>query len=223
MTNPEFEPLPPREDIPQESAIAKSTSFFEEMRLRRSVRDFAPNPVPREIIENAIAAAGRAPCGANQQPWHFVAVQKAETKRQIRIAAEKEEQEFYQSRAPNEWLNALAPIGTDEHKPFLEVAPWLIAIFAQPFGVNPDGSTTKHYYVSESVGIATGILITALHRCGLATLTHTPSPMKFLGEILGRPKHERAFLLLVVGHASQSAMVPAITKKTLAEISTFVE
>ncbi|MBI1880712.1 MAG: nitroreductase family protein, partial [Chloroflexi bacterium] len=180
-------------------------------------------PVPREIIQNCLLAAGTAPSGANMQPWHFVVVSDPTVKQQIRAAAEAEEREFYGGRAPEEWLEALAPLGTDEHKPFLETAPYLIVIFAQNYGLAPDGHKIKHYYVSESVGIATGILITAIHQAGLVSLTHTPSPMGFLSEILKRPPNERAYLILVVGYPSEDAQVPAISKKTLNEFVTFVE
>lgn len=166
--------------------------------------------------------AGTAPNGANMQPWHFVIVSDPAIKRQIRLAAEAEEQEFYQNRAPAEWLAALAPLGTDAHKPFLETAPYLITIFAQSYGLLPDGRKVKHYYAQESVGIATGFLIAALHYAGLATLTHTPSPMNFLNDILGRPANERPFLLLVVGYPAANAQVPDIRKKPLAEIATFL-
>ena len=167
-------------------------------------------------------AAGSAPSGANSQPWHFVVVSHAATRHEIRVEAEKEEHEFYASRAPQEWLDALAPLGTDASKPFLEIAPYLIAIFAESYGQLPDGRKVKHYYVTESVGIATGMLITALHHSGLATLTHTPSPMNFLNRILNRPENERPFLLLVVGYPAENCVVPEITKKTLAEIATFI-
>lgn len=197
--------------------------FLATARRRRSVREFADQPVPREVIASCLAAAGTAPSGANQQPWHFVAVSDLATKQSIRVKAEQEEAEFYQRRAPREWLDALAPLGTDEHKPFLEVAPWLIAIFAKSYGVESGGETTKHYYVTESVGIATGILITALNHCGLATLTHTPSPMKFLNKILGRPDNERPFLLLVTGYPAPNCHVPNITKKPLTDIATFLD
>jgi nitroreductase len=169
-----------------------------------------------------LRAAGTAPNGANKQPWHFVVVGNPDVKRRIREAAEAEEREFYESRATPEWLADLAPLGTDADKPFLETAPYLIAIFAQSYGITPDGSKTKHYYVQESVGIATGLLIAALHHAGLATLTHTPSPMKFLNTILERPTHERPFLLLVVGYPAEDARVPVIRKKPLDEIATFV-
>lgn len=192
------------------------------MATRRTIRDFSPLPVRREVIEHCLRAAATAPSGANMQPWHFVAVSDAELKRRIRIAAEKEEEEFYQRRAPAEWLEALAALGTDSHKPFLETAPWLIAIFSQPYRLNADGTRMKHYYAAESVGIATGLLIAALHHAGLATLTHTPSPMAFLNQILGRPLHEKPFLLLVVGYPAEGALVPDITRKPLDEISSFL-
>ncbi len=192
------------------------------MQRRRTVRDFSSRTVPREIIDYCILAAGTAPNGANLQPWHFVAVSDSAVKREIRVAAEEEEKDFYEERAPAAWLEALAPLGTDSRKPFLEIAPWLIAIFAQPFRILPDGTRSKTYYAIESVGIATGILITAVHSCGLAALTHTPSPMGFLNRILGRPSHEKPFLLLVVGHPAEGALVPDISRKPLAEISSFV-
>jgi nitroreductase len=188
------------------------------MRRRRTVRDFSPAPVPQEIIEQAIAAAALAPSGANMQPWHFVAVKDAGIKSKIRAAAEAEERELYTNRASPEWLSALAPLGTDENKPFLETAPWLIAVFAQKYSIDAQGNKVKHYYTPESVGIATGILITALHQVGLATLTHTPSPMNFLREILQRPEHEKPFLLLVAGFPADHATVPVINKKPLSEI-----
>jgi len=179
--------------------------------------------VPRAIIEDCLRAAGSAPSGANQQPWHFVAVSDPALKRRIRVAAEVEEREFYAHRAPPEWLEVLAPLGTDEHKPFLEVAPWLIAVFIRRFDRTPDGGKRKHYYTDESVGLATGLLLAAVHHAGLVSLTHTPSPMKFLNEILGRPKDlERPFLLLVVGHPAPGAKVPDIARKPLGEIASFV-
>jgi iodotyrosine deiodinase len=206
-----------------EDLQARALAFYEGIKTRRSVRDFASTAVPKDVIENAIRAAGTAPNGANLQPWHFVAVSNPEIKRRIREAAETEEREFYESRAPQEWLEALAPLGTDANKPFLEVAPYLIVIFGQTYGVKPDGSKFKHYYVPESVGIATGFLIAALHSAGLATLTHTPSPMAFLSEILERPANERAFLILVVGYPSDNASVPVIEKRSLEQLATFLE
>jgi nitroreductase len=208
--------------LPEDEMRRRATEICEEMQRRRTVRDFSDQSVPREIIEACLRAAGTAPNGANLQPWHFVVVGDPEVKRSIRMAAEEEEREFYSGRAPQEWLDALAPLGTDPNKPFLEIAPWLIAIFAQSYAVLPDGRKVKNYYVTESVGIATGMLITALHHAGLATLTHTPSPMGFLNGILQRPENERPFLLLVVGYPAPDARVPAITKKPLEEIATFV-
>lgn len=206
-----------------EDMLEAAERFGALMRRRRSVRHFSERAVPREVIEACIRAAGTAPSGANRQPWRFVAVGDPEVKRRIREAAEDEERAFYSGRAPREWLEALAPLGTDEHKPFLERAPWLVVVFAESYGQKADGDRAKNYYVSESVGIATGILITALHTAGLATLTHTPSPMKFLNEILGRPENERPFLVLVVGHPEEGATVPDIGRKSLAEIAAFVE
>jgi iodotyrosine deiodinase len=199
----------------------RADAFYETMRQRRTVRDFSDKPVAREVIEDCLRAAGTAPNGANRQPWHFVAIADPEVKRRIREAAEEEERAFYHGRAPDEWLEALAHLGTDEHKPFLERAPWLIAIFAESYEPLPDGGKRKNYYVTESVGIATGLLITALHYAGLATLTHTPSPMGFLSEILDRPSNERPFLLLVTGHPADDATVPDIDKKPLEQIATF--
>lgn len=222
MTTPAFIPLPAYREYPLEEMQQRAADFYADIQRRRTVRDFSERPVPRDIIENCLLAAGTAPNGANLQPWHFVVVSSPEIKRRIRDEAEAEEREFYESRAPQEWLDALAPLGTDEHKPFLETAPYLIAIFAQSFGRLPDGRRVKHYYVSESVGIATGFLIAALHHAGLVTLTHTPSPMGFLNEILERPSNERPFLLLVVGYPAENAAVPDISKKSLAEIATFL-
>ena len=198
----------------------RSQIFFENLSTRRTIRNFSDKPVDREVIENCIRTAGTAPSGANMQPWHFVLISDPIIKKQIRVAAEKEEKEFYEKRAPKEWLEALAPLGTDDNKPYLETAPWLIAIFMQRFGKLPDGRKVKHYYGLESVGIATGMLITAIHNAGLASLTHTPSPMGFLNEILERPKNERPFLLLVVGHPARDARVPDIKRKEINEIMT---
>jgi len=199
----------------------RAAAFHEEVHRRRTVRDFAPRPVPRDVLENCLRAAGTAPSGANLQPWHFVVVEHPETKRKIRAAAEEEERAFYRERAPQAWLDALAPLGTDAEKRFLEVAPALIAVFGERYAVAPDGSRRKRYYVDESVGLATGILITALHHAGLATLTHTPSPMGFLREILGRPENERPFLLLVCGYPAAGARVPDIRRKPLEAFVTF--
>lgn len=222
MPSPQFLPLASYQEYPLEEMLKRAAAFREMMQRRRTVRHFSSRPVPREIIADCLLAAGSAPSGANLQPWHFVAVSDAEVKRRIRAAAEKEEQEFYHGRAPQEWLEALAPLGTDEHKPYLESAPYLIVIFAQSFGTLADGRKVKNYYVTESVGIATGMLITAIHHAGLASLTHTPSPMGFLNGILGRPQNERAYLILVVGYPAPEAVVPAISKKTLQDFVTFV-
>ena len=194
---------------------ARARAFLDEIRTRRSVRAFSSEPVPRDVLLACIEAAAQAPSGANKQPWTFVLVEDPETKRAIRVAAEAEERAFYGSRAPARWLEDLAELGTDEHKPFLEEAPALIVIFAQKHGATEDA---KHYYVAESVGIATGFLLAALHHAGLATLTHTPSPMAFLGEVLGRPKHERAYLLVPVGYAAEGCTVPDIVRKPLGEV-----
>ena len=221
MSRPTFIPLPKREPLTDEAIGDRASQFLEGIKSRRTVREFSARPVSRAVIEACLRAAGSAPSGANMQPWHFAAVSDAALKRKIRIAAEKEEQEFYQRRAPAEWLEALAAIGTDAHKPFLETAPWLIAIFSQPYHTTARHVRVKHYYAAESVGIATGFLIAALHHAGLATLTHTPSPMAFLNQILARPAHEKPFLLLVVGHPAESATVPDIRRKELEEISSF--
>lgn len=221
MPEPTFEPLAFRE-YPPEEMLRRATDLAADLARRRTVRAFSPRPVPRELIETCLRAAATAPSGANQQPWHFVAISDSDLKRRVREAAEAEEREFYSRRAPRDWLDALAPLGTDASKPFLETAPYLIAIFAQPHGLSPTGEVVKHYYVSESVGIATGLLIAALHRTGLATLTHTPSPMGFLNELCARPAYERAFLLLVTGYPAADATVPHITKKPFAEIATFL-
>jgi iodotyrosine deiodinase len=216
-------PLTTFREYPVDEMRQRVADFYEEMDRRRTVREFSDRPVPRDIIETALRAAGTAPSGANLQPWHFVVVSGAETKKNIREAAEVEEREFYEHRASPEWLTALEPLGTDSDKPFLETAPYLIAVFLQKFGELPDGRKVKHYYPVESTGIATGILITALHEAGLATLTHTPSPMKFLNEILGRPKSERPFLLLVVGYPAADAAVPDIKRKPLEDFTSFIE
>ncbi len=219
--NPNFVPLTTFVEHPPEEMKARAREFHEEMRRRRTIRDFSPRPFPREIIEDCLRAAGTAPSGANLQPWHFEVVSDPETKKKIREAAEVEEREFYSGKAPPEWLEALAPLGTDEHKGYLEVAPYLIAVFAQNYALLPDGGKVKNYYVTESVGIALGFLIAALHHAGLATLTHTPSPMGFLSSVLDRPANERAYLLLVVGYPADDARVPDLTKKGLDEIAKF--
>ncbi len=217
-----FRPLTEYRELPAPEMLRRADAFADEMRRRRTVRDFSDRPVPRELIERCIWAAGSAPSGANMQPWHFVVVSDPAAKRRIRAAAESEERAFYRGRAPREWLDALAPLGTDENKPFIEAAPYLIAIFAERYGRLPDGRKVKHYYVAESVGIATGLLVAALHHAGLATLTHTPSPMDFLNDVLGRPDHEKPFLLLVTGYPTPEARVPELAKKPLDEIASFV-
>ena len=216
-------PLSGFREYPVEEMRERVEAFFEAVARRRTIRDFSDRDVPRDIIETALQAAGTAPSGANLQPWHFVVVSGAGTKKRIREAAEAEEREFYEHRASPEWLAALQPLGTDSNKPFLETAPYLIAVFLQKYGELPDGRKVKHYYPVESTGLACGILITALHEAGLATLTHTPSPMRFLNEILDRPKSERPFLLLVVGYPAEGAEVPDIDRKPLAAFTSFVE
>jgi iodotyrosine deiodinase len=216
-----FEPLAGYREYPEQEMRERAAAFFAELNRRRTTRHFSNRPVPRAIIEDCIRAAGTAPSGAHQQPWHFVVVSDAAVKRQIRDAAEAAEREFY-TNAPAEWLKELAPLGTDAVKPYLETAPYLIAVFAQRYGRHDDGTRRTHYYVSESVGIATGLLIAALHHAGLATLTHTPSPMGFLREVLDRPENERAMLLLVTGYPAPDARVPALTRKPLDEIATFL-
>lgn len=222
MSRFRFIPLRGHREHPPEEMVRRARAFRRELARRRTVRQFSGRPVPREVVEEAIRAAGTAPSGANMQPWRFVAVSDPEVKRRIREAAEEEERTFYRDRAPREWLEALAPLGTDEHKPFLETAPWLIAVFGVSYGVTGTGDKVKHYYVQESVGIATGMLITALHHAGLATLTHTPSPMRFLNDILDRPENERPFLLLVTGYPAEDAVVPDIGRKSLEEIASFL-
>ncbi|MEM1260907.1 MAG: nitroreductase family protein [Pseudomonadota bacterium] len=198
-------------------------SFYAMVDRRRTVREFSDKPVPRDVIETALRAANTAPSGANLQPWHFVVISGAEAKSAIRRAAEAEEREFYKHRASAEWLKALEPLGTDSNKPFLTTAPYLIAVFVQKYGTLADGTKVKHYYPVESTGLATGLLITALHIAGLVCLTHTPSPMSFLNGILNRPRNERPFLLLVTGYPSDDAEVPAIERKQLDEFVSFVE
>ncbi len=221
MSEPRFVPLPARENLNEKEISERAAEFHTQMARRRTVREFSDRPVAREVIENCLRTAGSAPNGANLQPWHFVAVNDPAIKHEIRVAAEAEEKEFYEHRAPNEWLEALTALGTDSNKPFLETAPWLIAIFAQPYRILPDGRKLKHYYATESVGIATGFLVAAVHQAGLVSLTHTPSPMGFLNALLHRPAHEKPFLLLVVGHPADDAKVPDIQRKPLGEISTF--
>jgi len=218
----DFVPLSSYRELPPEEMERRGRAFFEQMSGRRTVRQFSDRPVSRSLIEDCVRTAGTAPSGANLQPWHFVIVEDPAVKYQIRQAAEREEHEFYAHRAPQEWLDALAKLGTDEHKPFLQTAPYLIVVFAERYGQLPDGRRVKHYYVSESVGLATGLLIAAVHNAGLVSLTHTPSPMGFLNEILGRPAHETPFLVLVVGHPAADCQVPDIERKALDEIVSFV-
>ncbi|MFV0280164.1 MAG: nitroreductase family protein [Rhodoblastus sp.] len=215
------EPLAFQALSPEES-LSRTKNFVARLKKRRTVRDFSSEPVSREIIETALLAAGSAPSGANQQPWTFVAISDPALKARIRAGAEAEEKAFYDGRAGKEWLEALAPLGTDWEKPFLETAPWLIAIFMQRWGKGENDRRVKHYYALESVGIATGFLIAALHEAGLATLTHTPSPMGFLNEICGRPDNEKAIVLLVAGKPAPDCRVPAIGRKPLDEIARFL-
>ena len=209
-------------EYPEEEMKARAKNFYEDLKRRRTVRDFSSRSVSREVIENCILAAGTAPNGANKQPWHFAVVESADVKKKLRAAAEDEEHEFYHRRAPQDWLDDLEQFATDEHKPFLEEAPYLIGIFSESYALNEYGEKEKNYYVKESVGIATGMLITALHNAGLATLTHTPSPMGFLNEVMNRPENEKPFLLLVVGYPAEGVKVPDIKKKTISEISSFI-
>lgn len=207
---------------PSAEMLARAAAFRALMAARRTVREFAARPVPRAIIEHAVMTAASAPSGANQQPWRFVCISDAAAKARIREGAEAEEREFYAGRASTEWLDALVPLGTDDQKPFLEIAPWLIAVFAERHGVDCAGKKRKHYYVPESVGIACGLLIAALHNAGLATLTHTPSPMGFLNTICGRPEHEKAYLLLVVGYPAAGCQVPDITRKPMGDVANWL-
>jgi len=222
MTLPRLVPAPKIDNRSDEELLMRAREFYEIMQRRRTFRNFSDRPVPREVIEYCIRAAGTAPSGANLQPWHFVAISNPVVKHQIRIAAEEETKELYAKSAPKSWVEALAPLGTDSNKPFLEIAPWLIAVFAQPFRILADGTRSPTYYAIESVGIATGLLVTAVHSCGLVCLTHTPSPMGFLNPILRRPPHEKPFVLLVIGHPAENALVPDIGRKLLDEISSFV-
>ena len=217
---PEFEPLPGWREYPPEEMLARARDFAAEMRRRRTTRHFSDRPVPRAVIEACLEAAGTAPSGAHLQPWHFVVVEEPDLKRRIREAAERAEEEFY-ATAPTEWLEALAPLGTDAHKPYLETAPYLIAVFAERYGLGPAGERRARYYVSESVGIATGFLLAALHHAGLVALTHTPSPMGFLSELLERPVNERPMMLVVTGYPAEGARVPRLRRKTLGEVATF--
>ncbi|KPL17718.1 MAG: nitroreductase [candidate division Zixibacteria bacterium SM23_81] len=222
MPKPQFVPLMTYHEHPVEEMKQRAAAFYNEMQRRRTVRHFSNRSLPREIIEQCLRAASTAPSGANMQPWHFVVVEDQTVKRRIRLAAEVEEREFYRHRAPEEWLEALAPLGTNEHKQFLETAPYVIAVFVRRHGKLPGGYRVKYYYPLKSVGIATGILITAIHHAGLVALTYTPSRIRFLNDILHRPADERPFLLLVVGYPSKDAVVPDVRRKVLAEIATFV-
>ena len=216
MTDPRLVPLSGYRRYTEDDMLARAQAFRDMIATRRTVRDFAPTPVPAGVIDHCLGAALTAPSGANMQPWHFVVVRDPAAKHSIRVAAEDEERHFYEHRASAEWLEALAPLGTESKKPFLETAPVLIAVFVQKYGLLPDGRRVKHYYPNESVGLATGFLIAALHNAGLATLTHTPSPMGFLNQILGRPKNERPFLLLVTGYPADHALVPDIKRREFA-------
>lgn len=223
MKKYQFVPLTTYQEYPVEEMKTRAQDFYAEISRRRTIREFSDRPVDREVIEQCLLAAGTAPNGANHQPWHFVVVSDPTVKTKIREEAEKEEKIFYNGRAPKDWLDALAPLGTDEHKPYIESAPYLIGIFAENYEITSDGKEIKNYYVTESVGIATGMLITALHHAGLASLTHTPSPMGFLNDVLERPKNERPFLLLVVGYPAEGVQVPDINKKPLSQIATFLD
>ncbi len=218
-------PLPDREDLSDDQMRAAALAFYDKMRTRHTVRDYTTRDIPREVIEHAIKTAGSAPSGANHQPWHFVAVRNPEMKARIRAEAEEEERRFYEGGGGDEWIKALEPIGTTAEKPHLTTAPWLIIVFAQRWGEFEDGTRYKNYYVPESVNIATGFLLAALHHAGLCTLTHTPNPMKFLAPALGRPASEKPTMIIAVGHPAEDATVPAVAKmkKPLEEISTFVE
>ena len=222
MSHAVFQPLSSYIEYPVEEMKQRATEFRQNMQRRRTVRQFSERPVPREVIEECLLTAGSAPNGANLQPWHFVVVSDPTVKQEIRSAAEQEEGEFYHRRAPQEWLDALSVIGTDEHKPFLQAAPYLIVIFGKSHSQLPDGRRVKNYYVNESVGIATGFLISAIHNAGLVSLTHTPSPMGFLNNILHISPDAKPFLILVVGYPADDAQVPNIRKKALEEIATFI-
>ncbi|MFV1857955.1 MAG: nitroreductase family protein [Anaerolineales bacterium] len=221
-TEPEFIPLPGFREYSEDVMVGRAADFYAAMARRRTVRQFSDRPVPLAVIENCLRAASTAPSGANMQPWKFIVVSDPDLKKRIKEKAEEEEHEFYSGRATPEWLAALEPLGTDELKPYLETAPYLIAIFVERFGMLPDGRKVKHYYAVESVGIATGMLITAIHHAGLASLTHTPSPMGFLNEILDRPENETPFLILVVGFPAEDAKVPRIEKKPFADVAVFL-
>lgn len=220
--DPPFMPLTTYRAYPEDEMLQRAAAFYQDIARRKTVREFQSKPVPREVIEQCLLAAGTAPSGANHQPWHFAVVSSPALKNKIRVEAEIEERDFYERRAPQEWKDALAPLGTDASKPFLEEAPYLIAVFGQKHTLMDDGSTVKNYYVPESVSIATGFLIAALHHAGLATLTHTPSPMGFLNELLERPDNEKPYILLVVGYPKDDCMIPNIRKKALSDIASFL-
>jgi iodotyrosine deiodinase len=222
MNNTKLIPLPAYQEYSLDEMLNRSQLFYEDLLRRRSVRNFSNKQVPKKIIDNCIAAANTAPSGANKQPWHFVVVSNSLIKKKIRVAAEEEEREFYSTRAPQEWLNALATLGTDSNKPFLESAPYLIIVFSKSLDTLADGTKLKTYYALESTGIATGFLINAIHNAGLVCLTYTPNLMKFLNDILGRPQTEKPFLVLVVGYPAENAMVPDIVKKGLKEVTTYL-
>ena len=222
METARFVPLEGFRSYPEEEMTRRAERFAADMRRRRTVRQFSTRTVPRQVIDRCLDAAASAPSGANMQPWHFVIVTDLAVKRRIRTAAEKEERAFYAGRAPRDWLDALAPLGTDDHKPYLEAAPYLVVVFGQPYHLDADGRRVKHYYVPESVGIATGVLVTAIHHAGLVSLVHTPSPMGFLNELLGRPDTERPFLILVVGYPAEDAVVPVIRKKALDAVTSYL-
>ncbi len=223
MSKHPFIPLDQFIEYPIDEMRRRSEEFYNLMKRRRTVRQFSDRDVPKDIIENAILTAGSAPSGANMQPWQFVVVSNPEMKRQIRVAAEEVEKDFYDRRAPKYWLKALEHLGTDKNKEYLEIAPYLIVVFTQRYSLDNQGERVPHYYLSESVGIATGMLITALHNAGLATLTHTPHPMAFLRKLLQRPKNEEPYILLVTGYPADDARVPDIQKKSLDEISVFID
>ena len=217
--------LPDRSDLTDAEMLAESTAFYDKMKRRHTVRDYSDRPVAREVIEECIRTAGTAPSGANHQPWHFVAISDPAFKKRVREASEEEERKFYEGGAGDEWLKALEPIGTNDHKPHLEEAPWLIVVFSQKWGYFEDGDRFKNYYVPESTGIACGFLLAALHHAGLVSLTHTPNPMKFLTAMLGRPAHEKPIMIIAVGHPRKDAMIPKVAKmkKPLNEIMTLAE
>ncbi len=217
-----FLPLTDYCEYPEEEMKRRSTAFYEEMKRRRTIRHFSNRAVPREIIEDCLRTAATAPSGANMQPWQFVVVSEPSVKKQIREAAETVERKFYQQQAARTWGKALEPLGTDAQKPFLEIAPYLIVIFARPYDVSPDGEKIPHYYVTQSVGIATGMLIAAVHHAGLVSLTYTPANMDFLNQILVRPAHEKPFLILVAGYPAEDTVVPVLGKKSLEEIAAFI-